>query len=70
MAVYLVLHAMKTVNIFPQLQVLEEKNRNLQETLIDTEKKLEEIKKQCQDKEMQLLCQKKKEKELVTSVQR
>lgn len=52
-----------------QLQVLEEKNRNLQETLIDTEKKLEEIKKQCQDKEMQLLCQKKKEKELVTSVQ-
>ncbi|XP_059128562.1 centrosomal protein of 85 kDa-like [Peromyscus eremicus] len=52
-----------------QLQVLEEKNKNLQETLIDTEKKLEEIKKQCQDKEMQLLCQKKKEKELVTSVQ-
>lgn len=52
-----------------QLQVLEEKNKNLQETLIDTEKKLEEIKKQCQEKEMQLLCQKKKEKELVTSVQ-
>nr|XP_021507647.1 centrosomal protein of 85 kDa-like [Meriones unguiculatus] len=52
-----------------QLQVLEEKNKNLQETLIDTEKKLEEIKKQCQDKETQLLCQKKKEKELVTSVQ-
>ncbi|XP_052019534.1 centrosomal protein of 85 kDa-like isoform X2 [Apodemus sylvaticus] len=52
-----------------QLQVLEEKNKNLQETLIDTEKKLEEIKKQCQDKEVQLLCQKKKEKELVTSVQ-
>lgn len=52
-----------------QLQVLEEKNKNLQETLIDTEKKLEEIKKQCQDKEAQLLCQKKKEKELVTSVQ-
>ncbi|XP_029420668.1 centrosomal protein of 85 kDa-like isoform X2 [Nannospalax galili] len=51
------------------LQVLEEKNKNLQETLIDTEKKLEEIKKQCQDKEAQLLCQKKKEKELVTSVQ-
>lgn len=41
----------------------------MQETLIDTEKKLEEIKKQCQDKEVQLLCQKKKEKELVTSVQ-
>lgn len=52
-----------------QLQVLEEKNKNLQETLIDTEKKLEEIKKQCQDKEVQLLSQKKKEKELVTSVQ-
>ncbi|CAH6778197.1 Cep85l [Phodopus roborovskii] len=52
-----------------QLQVLEEKNKNLQETLIDTEKMLEEIKKQCQDKEMQLLCQKKKEKELVASVQ-
>nr|XP_048280956.1 centrosomal protein of 85 kDa-like isoform X2 [Myodes glareolus] len=52
-----------------QLQVLEEKNKNLQETLIDTEKKLEEITKQCQEKEMQLLCQKKKEKELVTSVQ-
>lgn len=52
-----------------QLQVLEEKNKNLQETLIDTEKQLEEIKKQCQDKEVQLLCQKKKEKELVTSVQ-
>ncbi|XP_031203971.1 centrosomal protein of 85 kDa-like isoform X3 [Mastomys coucha] len=52
-----------------QLQVLEEKNKNLQETLIDTEKKLEEIKKQCQDKEVQLLCQKKKEKELVMSVQ-
>ncbi|XP_020032525.2 centrosomal protein of 85 kDa-like isoform X3 [Castor canadensis] len=52
-----------------QLQVLEEKNKNLQETLIDTEKKLEEIQKQCQDKEAQLICQKKKEKELVTSVQ-
>ncbi|KAL1770035.1 centrosomal protein of 85 kDa-like isoform X1 [Sigmodon hispidus] len=52
-----------------QLQVLEEKNKNLQDTLLDTEKKLEEIRKQCQEKEMQLLCQKKKEKELVTSVQ-
>lgn len=52
-----------------QLQVLEEKNKNLQETLIETEKKLEEIKKQCQDKEAQLICQKKKEKELVTTVQ-
>ncbi|XP_004382796.1 centrosomal protein of 85 kDa-like isoform X1 [Trichechus manatus latirostris] len=52
-----------------QLQVLEEKNKNLQETLIDTEKKLEEIKKQCEEKEAQLICQKKKEKELVTTVQ-
>ncbi|XP_069344493.1 centrosomal protein of 85 kDa-like [Eulemur rufifrons] len=52
-----------------QLQVLEEKNKNLQETLIATEKQLEEIKKQYQDKEAQLICQKKKEKELVTTVQ-
>ncbi|VTJ76007.1 Hypothetical predicted protein [Marmota monax] len=52
-----------------QLQVLEEKNKNLQETLLDAEKKLEEIKKQCQEKEAQLICQKKKEKELVSSVQ-
>uniref|UniRef100_A0A0D9RU53 Centrosomal protein 85 like n=1 Tax=Chlorocebus sabaeus TaxID=60711 RepID=A0A0D9RU53_CHLSB len=52
-----------------QLQILEEKNKNLQEALIDTEKKIEEIKKQCQDKETQLICQKKKEKELVTTVQ-
>ncbi|XP_006839952.1 PREDICTED: centrosomal protein of 85 kDa-like [Chrysochloris asiatica] len=52
-----------------QLQVLEEKNKNLQEALIDMEKKLEEIKKQCQEKEAQLICQKKKEKELVTTVQ-
>nr|XP_027808849.1 centrosomal protein of 85 kDa-like [Marmota flaviventris] len=50
-----------------QLQVLEEKNKNLQETLLDAEKKLEEIKKQCQEKEAQLICQKKKEKELVSS---
>lgn len=34
------------------------------------EKKLEEMKKQCQDKEAQLICQKKKEKELVTTVQK
>ncbi|XP_058422366.1 centrosomal protein of 85 kDa-like isoform X2 [Diceros bicornis minor] len=52
-----------------QLQVLEEKNKNLQETLIDVEKKLEEMKKQCQEKDAQLICQKKKEKELVTTVQ-
>ncbi|XP_011357089.1 centrosomal protein of 85 kDa-like isoform X3 [Pteropus vampyrus] len=52
-----------------QLQVLEEKNKNLQETLIDMEKNFEEIKKQCQEKEAQLTCQKRKEKELVTTVQ-
>uniref|UniRef100_A0A8C5KNS4 Centrosomal protein 85-like n=1 Tax=Jaculus jaculus TaxID=51337 RepID=A0A8C5KNS4_JACJA len=52
-----------------QLQVLEEKNKNLQEALTNTDKKLEEIKRQCQDKETQLVCQKKKEKELVTSIQ-
>ncbi|XP_007952384.1 centrosomal protein of 85 kDa-like [Orycteropus afer afer] len=52
-----------------QLQVLEEKNKNLQDTLIDMEKKLDEIEKQCQEKEAQLTCQKKKEKELVTTVQ-
>ncbi|XP_047414077.1 centrosomal protein of 85 kDa-like isoform X2 [Sciurus carolinensis] len=52
-----------------QLQVLEEKNKNLQETLLDAEKKLDDIKKQCQEKEAQLICQKKKEKELVSSVQ-
>ncbi|EPY78493.1 coiled-coil domain-containing protein [Camelus ferus] len=52
-----------------QLQVLEEKNKNLQETLIDMEKELEEFKKQCQEKEAQLICQKRKEKELVTTVQ-
>jgi hypothetical protein len=34
------------------------------------EKKLEEFKKQYQEKEAQLICQKKKEKELVTTVQR
>ncbi|XP_016009088.2 centrosomal protein of 85 kDa-like isoform X2 [Rousettus aegyptiacus] len=51
------------------LQVLEEKNKNLQETLIDMEKNFEEIKKQCQEKEAQLTCQKRKEKELVTTVQ-
>uniref|UniRef100_A0A8D2CFI8 Centrosomal protein 85 like n=1 Tax=Sus scrofa TaxID=9823 RepID=A0A8D2CFI8_PIG len=52
-----------------QLQFLEEKNKSLQETLIETEKELEDFKKRCQEKEAQLLCQKKKEKELVTTVQ-
>lgn len=33
------------------------------------EKNFEEIKKQCQEKEAQLTCQKRKEKELVTTVQ-
>ncbi|XP_054991874.1 centrosomal protein of 85 kDa-like isoform X1 [Sorex araneus] len=52
-----------------QLQVLEEKNKNLQDTLKDMENKLDEIKTQCQEKEAQIICQKKKEKELVTTVQ-
>ncbi|XP_074043552.1 centrosomal protein of 85 kDa-like isoform X2 [Macrotis lagotis] len=52
-----------------QLQILEEKNRNLQETVKDMEKKLEEIRTQHQEKEVQLACQQKKEKELVTTVQ-
>ncbi|XP_074166107.1 centrosomal protein of 85 kDa-like isoform X1 [Sminthopsis crassicaudata] len=52
-----------------QLQILEEKNKNLQDTVKDMEKKLEEIKTQYQEKEVQLACQRKKEKELVTTVQ-
>ncbi|XP_068794245.1 centrosomal protein of 85 kDa-like isoform X8 [Struthio camelus] len=52
-----------------QLQILEEKNKQLQETLTELEKKLGETRSQCRDKELQLVCQKKKEKELVTTVQ-
>ncbi|OXB76500.1 UNVERIFIED_CONTAM: hypothetical protein H355_014544 [Colinus virginianus] len=52
-----------------QLQILEEKNKQLQETMTELEKKLEEARSQCREREMQLVCQKKKEKELVTTVQ-
>ncbi|XP_077782182.1 centrosomal protein of 85 kDa-like isoform X3 [Podarcis muralis] len=52
-----------------QLQVLEEKNKQLKATLAELEKALEESKTQCKEQELQLVCQKKKEKELVTAVQ-
>ncbi|XP_035176382.1 centrosomal protein of 85 kDa-like isoform X2 [Oxyura jamaicensis] len=52
-----------------QLQVLEEKNKQLQETVTELEKKLGEARSQCRERELQLVCQKKKEKELVTTVQ-
>ncbi|XP_048348165.1 centrosomal protein of 85 kDa-like isoform X2 [Sphaerodactylus townsendi] len=52
-----------------QLQVLEEKNKQLQATVAELEKALEESRTQCTEKELQLVSQKKKEKELVTSVQ-
>uniref|UniRef100_A0A8C3L0S5 Centrosomal protein 85 like n=1 Tax=Chrysolophus pictus TaxID=9089 RepID=A0A8C3L0S5_CHRPC len=52
-----------------QLQTLEEKNKQLQETMTELEKKLGEARSQCREREMQLVCQKKKEKELVTTVQ-
>uniref|UniRef100_A0A6I8ND30 Centrosomal protein 85 like n=1 Tax=Ornithorhynchus anatinus TaxID=9258 RepID=A0A6I8ND30_ORNAN len=52
-----------------QLQILEERNTALQETIADVEKKLSETRTQCREKEVQLVCQKKKEKELVTTVQ-
>ncbi|NWY05848.1 CE85L protein, partial [Nothoprocta ornata] len=52
-----------------QLQILEEKNKQLQETLSELEKKLGEARSQCRERELQLVCQKKKEKELVTTVQ-
>ncbi|XP_015264574.1 PREDICTED: centrosomal protein of 85 kDa-like [Gekko japonicus] len=52
-----------------QLQVLEEKNKQLKATVAELEKALEESRAQCTEKELQLVCQKKKEKELVTSVQ-
>ncbi|NXQ83613.1 CE85L protein, partial [Nyctibius grandis] len=53
-----------------QLQILEEKNKQLQETMTELEKKLGEARSQCRERELQLVCQKKKEKELVTTVQR
>uniref|UniRef100_A0A452GMD3 Uncharacterized protein n=1 Tax=Gopherus agassizii TaxID=38772 RepID=A0A452GMD3_9SAUR len=52
-----------------QLHILEEKNKQLQETVTDLEKKLGETRTQCREKELQLVCQKKKEKDLVTTVQ-
>ncbi|XP_053137128.1 centrosomal protein of 85 kDa-like isoform X2 [Hemicordylus capensis] len=52
-----------------QLQVLEEKNKQLKATTAELEKALEESRTQCKEKELQLVCQKKKEKELVTAVQ-
>ncbi|KAM9016698.1 centrosomal protein of 85 kDa-like isoform 1-T1 [Ara ararauna] len=52
-----------------QLQILEEKNKQLQETMTELEKKLGEARSQCRERELQLACQKKKEKELVTTVQ-
>ncbi|NXG77559.1 CE85L protein, partial [Baryphthengus martii] len=52
-----------------QLQILEEKNKQLEETMTELEKKLGEARSQCRETELQLVCQKKKEKELVTTVQ-
>uniref|UniRef100_A0ABM5G7C4 Centrosomal protein of 85 kDa-like n=1 Tax=Pogona vitticeps TaxID=103695 RepID=A0ABM5G7C4_9SAUR len=52
-----------------QLAVLEEENKQLKATVAELEKKLEESKTECQEKELQLVCQKKKEKELVAAVQ-
>ncbi|XP_044532760.1 centrosomal protein of 85 kDa-like [Gracilinanus agilis] len=52
-----------------QLQILEGKNKNLEDTIKDLEKKLGEIRTQYEEKEVQLTCQRKKEKELVTTVQ-
>uniref|UniRef100_A0A8D0GZ71 Centrosomal protein 85 like n=1 Tax=Sphenodon punctatus TaxID=8508 RepID=A0A8D0GZ71_SPHPU len=52
-----------------QLRILEEKSKQLQETVTDLEKMLGETRAQCKEKELQLVCQKKKEKELVTTVQ-
>ncbi|NWR74939.1 CE85L protein, partial [Centropus unirufus] len=52
-----------------QLQIVEEKNKQLQETMTELEKMLREARSQCREREFQLACQKKKEKELVTMVQ-
>lgn len=38
--------------------------------MTELEKKLGEARSQCRERELQLVCQKKKEKELVTTVQR
>ncbi|XP_030054410.1 centrosomal protein of 85 kDa-like isoform X2 [Microcaecilia unicolor] len=52
-----------------RLQVLEEKNHQLQETITGLEKKLEETMVQSQERESQVESQKRREKELVTTVQ-
>ncbi|NWX17241.1 CE85L protein, partial [Aegotheles bennettii] len=52
-----------------QLQILEEKNKQLQENMTELEKKLGEAQSQCRETQWQLACQKKKEKELVTTLQ-
>ncbi|XP_054852522.1 centrosomal protein of 85 kDa-like [Eublepharis macularius] len=52
-----------------QLHILEEKNKQLKATVVELEKALEESRTQYTEKELQLVCQKKKEQELVTSVQ-
>ncbi|NXQ53279.1 CE85L protein, partial [Anthoscopus minutus] len=51
-----------------QLQILEEKNKQLQETMAELENKLGEAWSQCRERELQLASQKKKEKELITTV--
>ncbi|NXH15627.1 CE85L protein, partial [Bucco capensis] len=52
-----------------QLQILEENKKQLQETVAELEKQLGEAWSQCREREVQLVCQKRKEKELVTTVQ-
>ncbi|XP_069462720.1 centrosomal protein of 85 kDa-like isoform X2 [Ambystoma mexicanum] len=52
-----------------QLQSLEEKNKQLQESVTNLEAALTQSRNQCKEKESQLECQKSREKELVTTVQ-
>ncbi|XP_069091476.1 centrosomal protein of 85 kDa-like [Pleurodeles waltl] len=52
-----------------QLQAVEEKNKQLQETVASLEAVLAESQAKCREKELQVECQKKREKELVTTVQ-
>ncbi|XP_029452283.1 centrosomal protein of 85 kDa-like isoform X2 [Rhinatrema bivittatum] len=63
----IILKRTRTTGIF--LEVLEEKNKQLQETITDLEKKVEDTMVQCKERESQLESQKTKEKELVTTVQ-
>ncbi|XP_069722249.1 centrosomal protein of 85 kDa-like [Phaenicophaeus curvirostris] len=51
-----------------QLQILEEKNKQLHETMTELETKLLEVQSQCRERELQLVRQKEKEKELFTVV--